>query len=87
MTDETSIAQMTVTLNDGTVQTYSLTESPASAAQMVSRIKSIMESTFLALELDNKLLMIPVYSIRSIEVSPAPLKLPDTVLKNARLIE
>ncbi len=87
MPEETSVAHLTVTFNDGTVQTYSLTENPGGATQMVSRIKDIMESTFLALELDNKLLMIPASSIRSIEVSPAPLKLPDTVLKNARLID
>jgi hypothetical protein len=87
MADSTFITQLTVTFSDGTVQTYGLTESQGDATQMASRIKNIMESNFLALELDHKLLMLPIQNIRSIEVSPTPTKLPDTVLKHGVIIE
>ncbi|MFH7243608.1 MAG: hypothetical protein ACHWZW_12235 [Spirulina sp.] len=81
MTDSTPIAHITVTFNDGTVQTYGLNSQQTTMLQMASRVKTMMESNMVALELEDRLVMLPMYSIRMIEVSPAPNKLPDTVLR------
>jgi hypothetical protein len=83
MTDFAPIAQITVTFINGAVETYGLTERQTDALQMASRLKTMMESNMFALELEDRLVMIPMYNIRMIEVSPAPNKLPDTVLRQA----
>lgn len=81
MTDSTPIAHITVTFNDGTVQTYGLTERQVDGLQMASRVKAMMEASMVALELEDRLVMLPMANIRMIEVSPSPTKLPDTVIR------
>jgi hypothetical protein len=81
------LAHLTVTFMDGTVQVYGLNEMQGDDLQMASRIKTMMESNFLALETDQGLILMPMYNIRSIEVSPAPPKLPDTVITNVSIVE
>jgi hypothetical protein len=83
MTDPTPLTQITVTFINGAVETYGLTERQTDALQMASRLKTMMESHMFSLELEDRLVMIPMYNIRMIEVSPAPSKLPDTVLRQA----
>ena len=87
MTDSTPIAHITVTFNDGTVQTYGITERQVDGLQMSSRVKTMMESSMVALELEDRLVMLPMHNIRMIEVSPAPNKLPDTVLRQVIRME
>ncbi len=87
MADDLTLSQVTVTFTDGTVQTFQLTESQGDEVQMASRIRHLMESNFLALETDQKLLLLPMQNIRAIEVSPSPAKLPDTVLRHVVIIE
>jgi len=52
---------------------------------MVSRMQKQMEGRWLALEVEGDLFMIPVDSIKYIQGHPAPEKLPDTVIRGARL--
>jgi hypothetical protein len=87
MADDLTLNQVTITFTDGAVQTFHLTESQGDEMQMASRIRHLMESNFLALETDQKLLLLPMHNIRAIEVSPSPAKLPDTVLRHAVIIE
>lgn len=87
MTDVTPIAKITVTFINGAVETYGLTERQSDALQMASRLKTMMESNMFALELEDRLVMIPMYNIRMIEVSPSPSKLPDTVLRQVVSME
>jgi hypothetical protein len=79
--------QITVTFNNGAVQTYALTERQTDPVQMASRLKNLMEASTFSLELEDRLVIIPMYNIRMIEVSPAPDKLPDLVLKQAVQID
>lgn len=87
MTDPIPMTHITVTFINGAVETYSLTERQTDALQMASRLKTMMESNMFSLELEDRLVMIPMYNIRMIEVSPAPNKLPDTVLRQATAME
>jgi len=80
-------AQLTVTFTDGTVQTYAITQSQGDDTQMVSRLKHITESNCLMLEVDHKLIMLPMQNIRSVELSPSLPKLPDTVLKHLKALD
>lgn len=87
MTDPTPVAHITITFNDGTVQTYAVTEQQLNGLQMASRVKSMMEASMVALELEDRLVMLPMTNIRMIEVSPSPTKLPDTVLRQVVPLE
>lgn len=87
MTAPTPVAHITITFNDGTVQTYAVTEQQLNGLQMASRVKSMMEASMVALELEDRLVMLPMTNIRMIEVSPSPTKLPDTVLRQVVPLE
>lgn len=87
MTTPQPLARLTVTFNDGTVQVYGLTELQGENRQMASRIRTMMESNTLSLETTDGLIIMPMYNIRSIEVSPAPPKLPDTVITGVDLMD
>jgi hypothetical protein len=47
----------------------------------------MMEASMVALELEDRLVMLPMANIRMIEVSPSPTKLPDTVLRQVVPLE
>lgn len=88
MSDEsTLITQITITFNNGAVQTYGLTERQTDPIQMASRLKSLMEAKTFSLAMEDRLVIIPMHNIRTIEVSPAPDKLPDLVLRQVVPIE
>lgn len=84
MIDQPPMATLTLTFTDGQVQQFAFTERQGDETQMVSRIKHIIESNCLMLELEDRLLMLPMQNIRAIEISPPPAKLPDTTLKFLR---
>lgn len=46
-----------------------------------------METPMLCIEVDGDLLMIPRESIKYLQISPAPVALPDPVIKGAEVIE
>jgi hypothetical protein len=54
------------------------------------RARSIMEKILanenFAIELEGRLVMIPLQNVRTIEVRPAPDKLPETVVRGARIV-
>jgi len=56
------------------------------ANTMASRIEKAIEPRHLLIELEDRVIGIPVDSIKYFEVTPAPPKLPRTTIRNARLI-
>ncbi|MDF3933029.1 hypothetical protein [Pseudomonas citronellolis] len=50
-------------------------------------IRKQLESPFLSIEVDGDLLMIPRESIKYLQISPAPARLPDPTVLGAELIE
>ncbi len=53
----------------------------------VERIQRAMESNLLVMKTSaNRLLAIPVQSILKIEVNPAPLQVPGSVIENVRIV-
>jgi len=53
---------------------------------MVSRLTKILDSNQIILELEDKIVLIPIPTVQTIEISPLPPKLPDTVIRNVRLL-
>ena len=53
----------------------------------IERIENAMNSNLLVLKTTaNRLLIIPVNSILKIEVNPAPVKVPGSVIENVRIV-
>ena len=48
-------------------------------------LDKLLSNESLALELEGRLVIIPLQNIRTIEVRPAPEKLPGTVIRGARI--
>ena len=53
---------------------------------MATRIEKAIEPRHLLIELQDRVIGIPIDSIKYFEVIPAPAKLPKTAIRNARLL-
>ncbi|MCY1279841.1 hypothetical protein D3C76_1138920 [compost metagenome] len=56
-------------------------------AEVARGIRKQMESTSISIEVDGDLLIIPRNSIKYLQISPAPVRLPDTTVLGAELID
>jgi hypothetical protein len=56
-------------------------------ATLLSRLQDGIKQNILFIKLEKKLLAIPFYNIKSIEVSPPPSKLPNTTIVAVRQFE
>lgn len=50
-------------------------------------IRKQLETPFLCIEVDGDLLMIPRESIKYLQISPAPMRMPDTTVLGAEVID
>ena len=55
-------------------------------AKMSSILQKLMGSAVLSLQLEDRLIVIPTANIRSAELSPVPLNLPETVVRNVERV-
>ena len=77
---------MTVFFLDGTKATFRYPrQSGTDAATIASTVKRAIDSEKLVLEVDGNLLVIPMRSVKYVQVTPAPPSLPAGILRHARL--
>jgi hypothetical protein len=57
----------------------------ADEMKLAARVEKLLESKNLALQLDERLLIIPAHNILSVEITPAPTKLPENTIRNVHL--
>ena len=79
------IVKMIVTCTDGTVHKFEFTPRQDMTNQ-AGRIEKMLEAPNLVLELADRMMVIPISSVRSIEFTPRPMKLPDRALRNVRIL-
>ena len=77
---------LTITFVNGTVQKYEFPRGPQDNPKLASGVETVLKAPQLLLEVGGNLVVIPMSSILSVEVSPAPSKLPATAIKGARRI-
>ena len=82
-----SKAMMTVQLVDGSVRRFRFSSDGSDDVTLGSRIEKALQTQDLVVELGDQLLVIPMHSILTIEVTPPPPKLPAVAIRNAQLIE
>ncbi len=78
---------MIVRLVDGSVHRFQFPPEGGDDVMLASRIEKAFQAHDLVLELSGRLLVIPRHSILSIEVTPAPAKLPAFTVRNGRTID
>jgi hypothetical protein len=78
--------RMTVFFLDGTKVSYVYPrQSGSDQAAIVNTVKKAIDAERLVLEVDGDLVVIPIRSVKYVQVSPAPPHLPSGILRRARL--
>jgi hypothetical protein len=81
----TNTGIMKITYNDGAEQSFEYIRAEV-LVDLINRIQAALNQNHLLLELENRLLIIPFNSIKMIEISPPPPKLPNTTIRFAKAI-
>ncbi|MGZ4962526.1 MAG: hypothetical protein ACXWIU_01580 [Limisphaerales bacterium] len=79
------INELNVTYMDGTHSHFTF-PSQTDSLTMASLVQKLLTTNALALQLGDRLLVIPTANIRSAEISPCPGKLPDIVIQNVERV-
>ena len=82
-----SPTQMIIRLVDGNVHRLRFTPADDDEVQLAGRIEKALQTQDLVVELGDRLLVIPMHSILTIEVTPPPPKLPAVAIRNAQFVE
>jgi hypothetical protein len=78
---------MTVFFLDGTRASFRYPKQAGNdAATILANVKKAIDSDKLVLEVDGDLLVIPIKSVKYVQVSPAPAHLPSGILRRATVI-
>ncbi len=80
---------MTLTIEylDGREECYEFTPQAENVLNAVTRLKRVLESEHLTLELDNEVVIIFTHHIRHLRLSPPPQRYPEDTIRNARRVE
>ena len=78
---------LTITFLNGTIQKFEFPRSPQDNPKLASGVESVLKAPQLLLEVGGSLIVIPMSSILSVEIAPAPSKLPATAIKGVRRIQ
>ncbi|MFQ5936094.1 MAG: hypothetical protein ACE5LB_06790 [Acidiferrobacterales bacterium] len=81
-----SARTMKIRFTDGTEQNFEFPQQ-GPETNMAARIQEMVSSKVLMLELEDRVVVIPYQNIQSIDVLPAPSKLPSAALKGARRLK
>jgi hypothetical protein len=82
----TPLVSLTVFFLDGTKATFRYPrQSGTDAATILANIKRAIDADKLVLEADGDLLVIPFKSVKYVQVSPAPARLPTGILRQAHV--
>jgi hypothetical protein len=83
--EQTETREMKIHYMDGKVQRF---EFPVQAepTKAGARLAEMMQMHEIALQLKDRLLLIPTHNVRLIEISPASSHLPPFVIRNAKML-
>lgn len=81
--------RMCIQYMDETDQLFEWNIEPAAteSANMVSHLQKMLHEDSVLLEMGDKLLILRKETIKTIEITPVPAKLPDTTIHHVRLVE
>lgn len=76
---------LTVHYTDGTEQRFEYARAKEDV-NLATVVQEALKSNQLVIELQDKMLVIPMQNVKTFEVSPPPSKLPRFVIRNAMLV-
>ncbi len=81
--------RMSIQYLDGTTQHFEWDTEPVGteSANMVSHLQKMLHEDSVLLEMGDKLLILRKETIKTIEITPVPAKLPATTIHHVRLVE
>lgn len=80
---EQSMGILVIRFMDGAEERFEYARLPQDDVNLVARIEEALDAKHLIVEVEGKLIVYPFHSIKAIEVSPVPAKLPRIVMKKA----
>ena len=80
------IVRMTVKYINGSEENYEFPRQIVDVSIITKKIQEALESNYLIIDLKSKIQLILTHNILSIEITPPPLKLPSTTIKEASLV-
>ncbi|WP_413167527.1 hypothetical protein ACL6C3_12705 [Capilliphycus salinus ALCB114379] len=83
---ESRSVRLTIRYINGQSDCFEFDSPQEEKARLASYIERVLSSKELMLELGDRLLVIPMENVQIIELSPVPLKLPDTVIRHVRQV-
>jgi hypothetical protein len=72
---------------DGAEERFEYPRLPQDDVSLAARIEEALDAKHLLIEVEGKLIVYPFHSIKAVEISPAPEKLPRIVMKKARFAD
>lgn len=85
--NEEQVTVVTIHLIEGENLTFSIAPSEAKQLGLSDDIENALQRNSIAIELDDKLMIIPYSNIKYIEVDPAPASLPLSIISGARKLD
>ncbi|MNZ20225.1 hypothetical protein D3C78_372790 [compost metagenome] len=82
-----AIKHLYVHFNDGQRMALRFPQQSDDPGEVARGIRKQMESTSISIEVDGDLLIIPRNSIKYLQISPAPMRLPETTVLGAEVID
>ena len=84
--NEDVIVRMTIKLVNGSEESYEFPRQIVDESIIAKKIQEALEAQHLVIDLKSKVQIIPVHNILSIDITPPPLKLPLTAIREASLV-
>jgi hypothetical protein len=76
---------MTIHFTDGSKLSVAFPTQSQDDVLMASKIQKALDANQLAIDVDGEMFVIPMNSVKYLQVTPAPEKLPDSVIRGATL--
>jgi hypothetical protein len=84
--EKTNAGFLKLTFADGSKQCFEYVRAE-DVSSIASRIQESLKANQVLIEMEDKLLIVPISSLKTIEVSPPPAKLPGYTIRFAQLVQ
>jgi len=77
---------LTIHFTDGSKLSVTFPRQIEEFHQMAERIQKALDANKLAIEIDGELFVIPMNNVKYLQMTPAPEKMPETIIRGGSLI-
>ena len=77
---------LTIHFTDGSKLSVTFPRQIEDFHQMAARVQKALDANKLSIEIDGELFVIPMNNVKYLQVTPAPEKMPDTIIRGGSLI-